>query len=96
MYSDRSETSADSRILDGFTIADLDIHSFHKYRNRFTSFRPDHPWLEGDDQGLLTRLGGWRQGRADEGAGLTVAGLLMFGREETLREGLPSVPCGLS
>nr|VFK33163.1 MAG: Predicted transcriptional regulator, contains HTH domain [Candidatus Kentron sp. MB]VFK76029.1 MAG: Predicted transcriptional regulator, contains HTH domain [Candidatus Kentron sp. MB] len=88
MYADRTEPPADSRILPHFTLADLDLDSLHQYRNRFSSHKPNHAWLSEDDQTLLARLGGWRKGRANEGEGLTIAGLLMFGREDTLREGL--------
>ena len=41
-----------------------------------------------DDQALLTKLGGWRKDRMSGIEGLTVAGLLMFGKEEALREAL--------
>jgi ATP-dependent DNA helicase RecG len=89
MLADRSEESADSRILEHFTIDDLDQASIYQYRQRLASNKPAHPWLSEDDKGLLTKLGGWRSLRSGDKDGLTVAGLLMFGREETLREGVP-------
>lgn len=89
MLSDRSETPADSRILEHFGMDDLDTASVQQYRNRFASFKPTHVWLGEDDRGLLTKLGGWRRDRATGVEGLTVAGLLMFGKEEALREALP-------
>ena len=89
MLSDRSEESADSRIMEHFTLDDLDLTSLHQYRNRFGSFKLNHPWLNEDDKGLLTKLGGWREDRVAQIEGLTVAGLLMFGKDEALREGLP-------
>jgi len=61
-----------------------------QYRQRFASHKPTHPWLSEDDQGLLIKLGGWRRDRATKVEGLTVAGLLMFGREESIREAMPS------
>ncbi len=60
-----------------------------KYRQRLASYKPTHPWLSEDDKGLLTKLGGWRRNRKSGVEGVTVAGLLMFGRDETLREGVP-------
>jgi len=89
MLADRAEEPADSRILEHFTLEDLDLQSLQQYRNRFASHKPTHPWLSEDDTGLLTKLGGWRRDRNDGREGLTVAGLLMFGKEETLREALP-------
>lgn len=38
---------------------------------------------------MLSKLGGWRRDRKTGTEGVTVAGLLMFGRDETLREGVP-------
>jgi len=89
MLSDRAEDTVDSRILEHYTIADLDQPSLQQYRNRFASFKPTHPWLSEDDAGFLIKLGGWRKDRATGIEGITVAGLLMFGREEALREALP-------
>ncbi|HSX10998.1 MAG TPA: RNA-binding domain-containing protein [Chlamydiales bacterium] len=89
MLADRSEESVDSRILEHFTIEDLDLPSFHQFRQRFASHKPTHPWLSEDDKGLLTKLGGWRICKDMGRKGLTVAGMLMFGREETIRETVP-------
>jgi len=90
MLSDRAEEAADSRILDGYGLADLDLPSLHQYRQRFASLKPTHPWLSEDDKGLLIKLGGWRRDRKSGNEGLTVAGLLMFGCDESLREAMPS------
>ena len=89
MLSDRAEEPADSRILEDFGIEDLDLPSLHQYRQRLASHKPTHPWLSEDDLTLLTKLGGWRRDRKTGVEGLTMAGLLMFGRDETLREGVP-------
>ena len=89
MLSDRSEEPADSRILEHFTLDDLDPTGLQQYRNRFASHHPTHPWLEEDDTGLLIKLGGWRRDRKTGIEGLTVAGLLMFGKDESIREGVP-------
>ena len=89
MLSDRSEEPADSRIIEHFTLEDLDRPSLQQYRHRFASHKPTHPWLSDDDQSMLIKLGGWRRDRQSGVQGVTVAGLLMFGREESLREALP-------
>ena len=80
----------DARILEHFGVADLDGDSVKQYRNRFSSRTPDHPWLSEDDAGLLLKLGGMRRERASGRIGITVAGLLMFGTFEALRDGLAS------
>ena len=86
MLADQSEEPADSRLLDHFTLADLDGESLRQYRNRFSARAPAHPWLSLDEQGLLAKLGGWRIDRATGQQGLTVAGLLMFGKDEAIRD----------
>ncbi len=85
MFSDQAEEPADSRILDGFGFDDLHPDSIRQFRNRFAS-RGQHPWLAEDDKGLMEKLGGWRRERQSGREGLTVAGLLMFGREQAIRD----------
>ncbi|MEI6890674.1 MAG: RNA-binding domain-containing protein [Pontiella sp.] len=89
MLADASDESADSLILEHFCMDDVDMPSLQQYRQRFASFKPTHPWLNTTDQELLSKLGGWRRDRSSGQEGLTAAGLLMFGREESIREGMP-------
>ncbi|MBF0181210.1 MAG: putative DNA binding domain-containing protein, partial [Magnetococcales bacterium] len=90
MLADRAEEAADSRILDRFTLDDIDLHTLRQYRQRLSAHLPDHPWLNEGEQALLMKLGGWRKDRASQREGLTVAGLLMFGRDEPIREAVPA------
>ena len=86
MFADQADEPADSRILEGFDLTDIDTASLQQYRNRMSSGRADHPWLLEDDRGLLTKLGGWRKDRSSGRAGVTVAGLLMFGKDSAIRD----------
>ena len=86
MFADAEDTPADQRILDGFSLADLDPASLTQYRQRFRAAKGDHPWLALEDQSLLEKLQGWRRERAAGREGLTLAGLLMFGRSEAIRD----------
>jgi ATP-dependent DNA helicase RecG len=89
MLRDASDNPQDLQILEDFDLADLDPETLKSFRQRFSSREPDHPWLALDDQNLLCRLGGWRRDRTTGTEGLTLAGLLMFGRERSLLDGLP-------
>lgn len=89
MLADQSEAPADAMVLAHFGQADFDPETVKQYRNRFASRAPDHPWLLLDDAALLTKLGALRRDRAIGEEGATVAGLLMFGRFEALRDALP-------
>ncbi len=86
MLADQSEEPADSRILEHFSIDDIDPTSLQQYRQRFSARAPDHPWLSLDHRGFLAKLGGWRKDRGTRQEGLTVAGLLMFGKDEAIRD----------
>jgi ATP-dependent DNA helicase RecG len=86
MLADQADQPADCEILTGFKIEDLDKRSLEQYRNRFASRSPAHPWLKSDAKGLLEKLGGWRIDRTSGQEGLTVAGLLMFGKDEAIRD----------
>ena len=85
MFADQAEEPPDSRILKGFSFDDIDLDSLRQFRNRFISRDPNHPWHREDDSGLLTKLQGWRRDRVSGAEGLTVAGLLMFGKTEAIR-----------
>ncbi|HEY8907224.1 MAG TPA: ATP-binding protein [Rhodoferax sp.] len=89
MLADQSDTPADSQIVEHFGQPDFDPETVKQYRNRFASRAPDHPWLLLDDTPLLTKLSALRRDRATGLEGATVAGLLMFGRFEALRDALP-------
>jgi ATP-dependent DNA helicase RecG len=88
MLRDASDEPQDGTVLEGFGLEDLDTDSLKAYRNRFASHEPDHPFLALDDRALLERLGGWRRDRLSRRAGLTLAGLLMFGAERGLLDAL--------
>ncbi|MGH8856651.1 MAG: ATP-binding protein [Polaromonas sp.] len=89
MLADQSEAPADALVLEHFGQPDFDPETVKQYRNRFASRSPDHPWLLLDDTALLTKLGALRRDRTTSAEGTTVAGLLMFGRFEALRDALP-------
>lgn len=89
MLAERVEDSRDERVLEGFDFADLDMESVAAYRNRFAAVRPGHVWTELPVPEFLERIGAWGKNREKGITGLRVAGLLMFGRAEVIRDALP-------
>ena len=89
MLRDNSSEPQDTKILEGFNLTDLDLETLKSFRQRFSSREPDHPWLALEDRDLLIQLGGWRRDRNTNKEGLTIAGLLMFGRERSILDALP-------
>ncbi|MBR6161159.1 MAG: putative DNA binding domain-containing protein [Bacteroidales bacterium] len=87
MFADANDsTPADSRILTNYSLNDLDKESLQQYRQLFAVARPSHPWLGLDDMTLLEKLGGYRKDRETGKVGFTVAGLLMFGKYDSITD----------
>jgi len=86
MLADADPVPADQRALAGFTLDDLDAGSLTQYRQRFRAAKGEHAWLSLEDKELLDRLGGWRRDRTTGTEGLTLAGLLMFGKDQAIRD----------
>lgn len=89
MLRDAGDEPLDGLILEGFDLEDLDGETLTAYRNRFASRDPDHPFLALNEADFLERLGGLRRDRRSGAEGITLAGLLMFGRERSLLDALP-------
>ena len=87
MYADSDLAHpADSRILKGFTWDDIDLPSLAQYRRLFSLSDPSHIWHSEDDQSLMKKLGGYRVDRESGDEGFTLAGLLMFGKIESIQD----------
>jgi predicted HTH transcriptional regulator len=90
MMAEQGEESRDARVLPGFGFEDLHMESFRSYRQRFLAFNPDHPYSASEEMEFLRQLGGWGKDRTSGVEGLTLAGLLMFGKDISIREGVPN------
>jgi len=77
---------ADSRILRNYSWDDIDIPSLEQYRRLFAIAKPNHPWLALDNLELMKKLGGYRKNRETGEEGFTLAGLLMFGKYDSIRD----------
>lgn len=89
MLAEQTEDARDARLLQGYSFDDLDMDSFKAYRNRLAALKPDHPYNVAENLDFLRKLGGWHKDRQTGQEGLTVAGLLMFGKHEAIQEALP-------
>ncbi|TAD90505.1 MAG: AAA family ATPase [Bacteroidetes bacterium] len=87
MVGDSNPSSpSDSKILRNFTLADLDTQSLQQYRQLMATRKPDHPWLVLDAKLFLQKLGAWRKDRSSGIEGVTLAGLVMFGKTEAIND----------
>lgn len=87
MLADSSaELKRDALILEHYTLDDFDPVSIKQYRQLFASSHPGHPWLVLEDIELLKKLGAYRIDRKTKTEGITLAGLLMFGKHDSIKE----------
>lgn len=87
--AERVEDSRDERVLKGFDFQDLDMDTVAAYRNRFAAVKPGHVWSDLPLPQFMERIGAWGKSRDEGLEGLRLAGLLMFGRAEVIRDALP-------
>jgi ATP-dependent DNA helicase RecG len=78
------ERPGEGLVLEGFGLDDQDVTALRQYREMFAVAKPHHPWLALDEAVLLEQLGCWRKNRETGNYGLTLAGLLMFGKYEAM------------
>lgn len=88
MYSDANnmKASADSRILRGYSFDDIDLPTLHSYRRAYDRKHENHPWTDVDDMRFLENIGAYRKDRATSVEGFTVAGMLMFGKTNSITD----------
>lgn len=89
LLAERVEDSRDDRVLKGYDFSDLDMDTVAAYRNRFAAVKPGHIWTDLPLPEFLERIGAFGKNREEGYSGLRLAGLLMFGRAEVIRDALP-------
>ena len=89
MMAECVEDSRDERVLRGFGFSDLSMDTVESYRNRFAAVKPGHVWTDLALPDFLERIGAFGKNREENYSGLRLAGLLMFGRAEVIRDELP-------
>ncbi len=90
MLQERSpDLAMDYEIQEGFDINDIDIESLRAYRQLFVNLRPTHAWSSDDNTTFLTHLKAYRKDRKTGKEGLTLSGLLMFGKYDSIIDALP-------
>jgi len=86
MLRDASDSGIDGSILEGYTLEDIDVNTLKAYRIEYEHHNPEHVWNNVTDEEFLRNLGAYSVDRISKKEGLTVAGLLMFGKGLSIRE----------
>ena len=86
MLRDQKSEGNDGIVLEHYGMDDVDSETLSRYRTMFQNNNPDHVWNQEDNKQFLTMLGGYKKDRSKGIEGLTIAGLLMFGKGISIRE----------
>lgn len=89
MIRDSSQESLDSKLVEGFTVDDLDDVTIEKFRSRLSNLNPEHVFLNLPKEEFLKKLSVIRENRVSKKLEPTVAGLLVFGLHTSIKEYLP-------
>lgn len=91
MIRDQNPEGNDNQIIEYYTMNDIDKETLRKYRQIFEIRNDGHVWNSLEDKSFLEKLGGYRRDRRTGVEGLTLAGLLMFGTGQAIRERFDNV-----
>ena len=86
MIRDANDNGNDGVLIEHYNMDDIDTATLSAYRNRFRIVNPDHIWNEYTDKDFLLNMGAYTKDRNTGREGLTLAGLLLFGKGLPIRE----------
>jgi ATP-dependent DNA helicase RecG len=89
LIAERVHDARDIQVLRGSSLEHLSMESLRAYRIMMGNRNPDHPWATVDNLSLLRSLGAWRQDTETQEEGLTLAGVLMWGKWPAINEACP-------
>ena len=86
MIRDSFADGNDGALMDHYGMDDVDLDTLRRYRTLFQYRNEGHVWNEADDLTFLKNLGGYTVDRETGKEGLTMAGLMMFGKGLSIQE----------
>src|SRR6185437_14900911 len=89
MMREASDVASDASILPHVGLDDLDRNALSHFRQRCQTRNPADPKNGYDDERFLQAVGGFRHDKETGEKGVTVAGLLMLGTDEAIRQWRP-------
>ena len=89
MLRDSAKESFDSTLIQDFSILDLDTETIKLYREKFDNINAEHPFSKLDNEQFLIKINALRRDRKDDKIKPTVAGLLIFGTHNSIKEFIP-------
>jgi ATP-dependent DNA helicase RecG len=90
LYSRKAGTFTERRVFQHTTLDDLRLDLIPRVKKSAMLFRDDHPWQHMDDMELFRSAGLYENKDQRTGLeGFNLAGILLFGRDETIRSCAP-------
>ena len=86
MIRDSNTEGNDGILIEYYGMDDIDPNSLRQYRTEFRQENSTHIWNRDDDKTFLRNLGGYIEDRKTGKEGLTLAGLMMFGKGLAIRD----------
>lgn len=86
MIRDSNTEGNDGILIEYYGMNDIDLDSLRQYRTEFRQENSTHIWNKDDDKTFLRNLGGYTEDRKTGREGLTLAGLMMFGKGLAIRD----------
>ena len=86
MIRDANDNGNDGILIEYYGMDDIDPDSLRQYRIEFRHENSTHIWNSCDDKMFLRNIGGYTVDRKTGNEGLTLAGLMMFGKGLAIRE----------
>ncbi|KVR78798.1 transcriptional regulator [Burkholderia vietnamiensis] len=90
MLAEQSDAPRDATILAHYGIEDLDLETVQAYRQIFASRVPTHTFIAQSLPDFLRAIQAWKKDRESGAEGLTTAGLLMFGKLNSILDAVPN------
>ena len=90
MLAEQIEDSRDDKLLENYDMNDIDSNTLQAYRQIYTLRDPENERNQYDNVEFLRSIGAWKKERQTGQEGLTIAGLLMFGKLMSIQDVFPS------
>ena len=86
MIRDSNDNGCDGILMEHYDMEDIDDKALHSYRTIFERQHPTHTFNTYDDKEFLRQMECYTKNRDTGEEGLTLAGLLMFGKGLSIKE----------
>lgn len=89
MYAN-NKTDMDSTVIDGYDIDDLNLSDIRDYKAEVLNITKQDRYREISDEEFLKEIGAFKRKRPFKDYGLTIGGLLFFGKYQSIRDYYPA------